>query len=431
MVTKLDSTDNLFKHDLKRLLEKDLLASEVTGTVSEIIRNIVKSGDSVLLAYTKKFDGADFADNELRVTETEIDEAYGACREEVISALELAAKRIETYHYQQVPDDKIFKDNSGIRLGWKWTPIEAVGVYVPGGLASYPSTVLMNAIPARIAGVSRIVMTVPTRNGELNPIVLAAAKIAGIEEIYKIGGAQAIAALAYGTETIPPVDKIVGPGNAYVAEAKRQVFGKVGIDMIAGPSEIVVISDKHSNPDWIAADLLSQAEHDSDARSILITDDEKFANAVESAVEETLETLDRRKIARESWSNNGIIIIVPDLEEAVNIANIIAPEHLELAVNNPEKLEKKIKNAGAIFFGRFTPEAIGDYIAGPSHVLPTSGSARFSSGLSVYDFLKRSSVISCDKPAFQNIAEATELLALEEGLSAHALSVTLRMGKKG
>jgi len=429
MVKTLNSSDKTFKADLTDLLSQNALSPEIKLTVSEIISNIIKKGDTALLEYTKKFDGSEFRDSALHVSGQEIETAFSSCDEAVLDALKTAAKRIENYHYQQVPEDNIFRDNTGVRLGWKWSPIESVGIYVPGGLAAYPSSVLMNSIPARIAGVERIIMTVPSKNGEVSPIVLAAAKIAGVEEIYKIGGAQAIAALAYGTKTIPTVDKIVGPGNAYVAEAKRQVFGKVGIDMIAGPSEIVVISDKHSNPKWIAADLLSQAEHDVDARSILITDDKNFAAEVISETERTLANLSREKIARESWEKRGIVITVPDIDEAIKISNQIAPEHLELSVNEPDRLLKRIKSAGAIFIGRYTPEAIGDYIAGPSHVLPTSGTAKFSSGLSVFDFLKRSSVISCDRESFLSLSEKASLLAKKEGLDAHALSITIRTAK--
>ncbi len=399
----------------------------ISKTVRNIIDDVKYDDDKALLKYTNRFDKTDFkSTNELKITAEEIEEAYKSCSPESIKALETARNRIKSYHEKQLPDDLSYIDDTGMKLGWKWTPIDSVGLYVPGGLAAYPSSVLMNAIPATVAGVTKMVMVSPTPYGKTNALVLAAAKIAGITEIYKVGGAQAIAALAYGTETIPAVAKIVGPGNAYVAEAKRQVFGRVGIDMIAGPSEILIISDKNSNQKWIAADLLSQAEHDRDARSILVTDNREFAHSVINEVENTLKTLSKEDIARKSWGLRGIVVIVNNLDEAVEISNIIAPEHLELAVDNPEELEPKIRNAGAIFMGRYTPEAIGDYIAGPSHVLPTSGSARFSSGLSVFDFLKRSSIISCDKESFNKISGDAELLANEEGLTAHALSISIR-----
>jgi histidinol dehydrogenase len=343
-----------------------------------------------------------------------------------MDALELAAARIESYHRHQLPADFDYTDDVGVRLGARWTPIGSVGIYVPGGTASYPSSVLMNAIPARVAGVDRLTMVVPAPEGILNPLVLAAASIAGIDDIIKIGGAQAIAALAYGTETIIPVDKIVGPGNAYVAAAKRRVFGVVGIDMVAGPSEILVVADSDNDPTWIAADLLSQAEHDENAQSVLICDSEDFANAVEKSVADHLSRLPRSAIARASWDNHGAIIIVDDIYAAMPLVDQLAPEHLELAVANPDKLAAQVKNAGAIFMGRFTPEAIGDYMAGPSHVLPTSRSARFSSGLGVPEFMKRTSIIGCDPSSLPAIGPAAETLAEAEGLDAHALSVTLR-----
>jgi histidinol dehydrogenase len=325
-----------------------------------------------------------------------------------------------------MPSDLDYVDKIGVRLGVRWQAIDSVGLYVPGGTAAYPSSVIMNAIPAKVAGVERIVMVCPAMDGQIAPIVLAAAKICGVSEIYRVGGAQAVAALAYGTETIAPVDKIVGPGNAYVAEAKRQVFGKVGIDMIAGPSEILVIADADNNPAWIAADLLSQAEHDVNARSVLITDNMQFAHDVVGAVYETLPKLARREIAEKSIENNGYVIVVKNMQQAADVANIIATEHLELAVADPDAMLPLIKHAGAVFLGRFTPEAIGDYTAGPSHVLPTAGTARFSSGLSIFDFMKRQSLIGCNADSFAQLAEATELLAKKEGLTAHALSVSIR-----
>jgi len=427
MVKVLDAAKPGFEAKLKELLEVDNTSSdEIRASVSSIIKNIKEHGDKALLEYTNKLDKANYKDDQLRVTQDEIEEAYESCSLEIKDALRTAAKRIEAYHYRQMPEDDLFQDNTGMSLGWKWTAIDAVGIYVPGGTASYPSSVLMNAIPARISGVPRVVMVSPTINKKLNQTVLAAAKIAGVEEIYKIGGAQAVASLAYGTETIPPVDKIVGPGNAYVAEAKRQVFGKVGIDMIAGPSEVLIISDSNSNPSWIAADLLSQAEHDEKARCILITDDRDFSQRVLEEVEKQLRKIERETIARAAWKDHALIINTTDLYQAAEIANIIAPEHLELAVNSAKALEKRIRNAGAIFIGRYAPEALGDYIAGPSHVLPTAGSARFSSGLSVFDFLKRTSIMSGDKQSLELLAEETERLAMEEGLDAHAYSIKIR-----
>ncbi|MCE3232394.1 MAG: Histidinol dehydrogenase, prokaryotic-type [Rickettsiaceae bacterium] len=403
----------------------------IKKTVDEIVSNVIKNRDTALLEYTNKFDRMNVKSvAELKVKQAEIDAAYKATAPEVINALEMAAKRISDYHKKQMPQDIDYKDSIGVRLGNIWKPIETVGLYVPGGLASYPSSVLMNAVPAHVAGVKKVVMVVPAPNGKLNPIVLAAAKVAGITDIFKIGGAQAIAALACGTETVPAVHKIVGPGNAYVAEAKRQFSGSVGIDMIAGPSEILVVADSKNNPDWIAADLLSQAEHDSDARSILITDSAEFAYKVERAVEKSLSTLERKDIAKKSWDNNGAIIIAETnfYDWAVTLTDNIAPEHLELALDDDiaNKMATDVRNAGAIFLGRYTPEAIGDYVAGPSHVLPTSGNARFSSGLSVYDFLKRVSLIGCTKESFDKLATITESLANEEGLGAHALSISIR-----
>lgn len=399
---------------------------KITKVVEGIIADVIKRGDAALVEYTAKFDGFKSSAAKLKVSAAEINSAYKKCSKDLIKALEFAASRIESYHKKQMPSDLLYTDEAGVKLGWKWTPVASAGLYVPGGTASYPSSVLMNAIPAKVAGVERLAMVVPAPGGKIKDVVLAAAKIAGVDEMYKIGGAQAIAALAYGTKTIPAVDKIVGPGNAYVAEAKRQVFGRVGIDMIAGPSEILIIADADNNPDWIAADLMSQAEHDADARSILVTTDKKLAAEVKKSVAKIIRELSRRAIAEKSWNNNGKIITVKNLDEAAEIANEIAAEHLEIAVKNPEKLAARIKNAGAIFLGNYTPEAIGDYMAGPSHVLPTSGSARFSSGLGVYDFLKRTSIIGCDKKSFDDLADATELLAEEEGLLAHALSVKIR-----
>lgn len=411
---------------LALLSSREADSKNVASVVSEIIRNVKEEGDKALFSYTTQFDKFPANADSIRVRPEEIANALSLCSPELMRSLKTAAARIEGYSKKQMPQNLDYTDEDGVRLGHIWSTLDSAGIYVPGGLAAYPSSVLMNAIPAKVAGVKKIVMAVPAPEGKLNPAILAAAHIAGITEIFKIGGAQAVAALAYGTKTVPAVDKIVGPGNAYVAEAKRQVFGKVGIDMIAGPSEILVISDAKSNPEWIAADLLSQAEHDKDAQSILITDDEKFAAAVEDKIKEILKTLPRAEIARASWEKFGAVILVNDLKESAELANRIAPEHLELAVENPQELAQQIRHAGAIFLGRHTPEAMGDYIAGPSHVLPTSRTARFSSGLSVFDFLKRTSIAGCSPQAFEKLAPYVEVLADAEGLGAHALSVSAR-----
>jgi histidinol dehydrogenase len=400
--------------------------ADVRDTVADIISTVRKQGNDALIHYAQKFDSAMLTPKTLRLTSDQISEYAGQCDKKIQEALALAAKRIRAYHEKQLPADSDYTDDTGTRLGWRWNAIDAVGLYVPGGLASYPSSVLMNAIPAKVAGVERIAMVVPTPNGEINPAVMAAAHIAGIDEIYPIGGAQAVAALAYGTGTINPVDKIVGPGNAYVAEAKRQVFGKVGIDMIAGPSEILVVADNQNDPYWIATDLLSQAEHDPIAQSILITDDEAFAGKVEEAIKAHLSTLSRANIAADSWEDYGAIITVDSLDQAPALINRIAPEHLELAVESPDAMLDDIRHAGAIFLGRYTPEAMGDYIAGPSHVLPTSQTARFSSGLSVFDFIKRTSLIGCTAESLSAISHQAADLADAEGLSAHALSIRIR-----
>lgn len=424
----LDAGSPDFAAALARLLERQTdTASAVAGTVADIIADIRKRGDQALLEYTARFDRVKLDVKGLRISADEIANARAAVPAETLKALELAASRIESFHRRQIPAGDQWQDDAGVGLGFRWTPLDAVGIYVPGGKANYPSSVLMNAIPARVAGVARVVMTVPTPDGVINPLVLAAAELAGVTEIYRIGGAQAVAGLAYGTETIAPVDKITGPGNAYVAEAKRQVFGKVGIDMIAGPSEILVIADNRNDPAWIAADLLSQAEHDEAAQSILITDDPAFARAVADAVERHLAALPRAEIARASWEANGAIITVPTLDDAAPLADRIAPEHLELAVEDPDRLAARIRHAGAIFLGRHTPEAIGDYVAGPNHVLPTARSARFSSGLSVLDFMKRTTMVRCDGASVNRIGPAAVRLAEAEGLPAHALSVALRL----
>ena len=413
------------------LTTKREVSEDVNAAVKAIIDDVRARGDKALADYSAKFDGLDFAETAMRVTEAELEAAHAALDPALIDALTLAAHRIEKHHRRQLPKDDIYEDEIGVGLGGRWTAIDAVGLYVPGGTASYPSSVLMNAVPARVAGVPRIVMVVPALKGAINPAVLAAAKIAGIDEIYRIGGAQAVAALAYGTETIAPVAKITGPGNAYVAAAKRQVFGTVGIDMIAGPSEVLVIADANNDPDWLAADLLAQAEHDTGAQSILITDDAGFGRAVESAVERQLTTLSRSETAAASWRDFGAIITVPDLAEAVPLANRIAAEHLELAVDDPEPLMAGIRNAGAIFVGRHTPEVIGDYVGGSNHVLPTARSARFSSGLGVLDFMKRTSILRLGPDQLRQLAPAAIRLAECEGLDAHARSVAIRLNREG
>ena len=428
MPLELNSTQQDFETAFTAFLGSAREAeADVDAVVATILDDVKARGDAALLDYTKQFDRLDLEARELRLETREITDAVKACDGGLIEALELAATRIEDYHRRQLPGDDRYVDTAGVTLGARWTPIASAGLYVPGGTAAYPSSVLMNAMPARVAGVGRLAMVVPTPDGEINPLVLAAAKISGIEEIYRIGGAQAVAALAFGTQTVAPVDKIVGPGNAYVAAAKRRVFGTVGIDIIAGPSEILVVADKENDPDWIAIDLLSQAEHDALARSVLITDDAGFAAAVMEAVTARLKTLPRAEIAGRSWNNHGAVIIVGDFDEAVALIDALAPEHLELAVVDPEKLAERVRNAGAIFLGRFTPEAIGDYIAGPNHVLPTSRSARFSSGLSVFDFLTRTSLVGCDANSLRAIGPAAVTLAQAEGLDAHAQSVAIRL----
>ncbi|MHC0054505.1 histidinol dehydrogenase [Actibacterium sp. D379-3] len=404
-------------------------APDVDATVAAIIADVRARGDAAVIELTSKFDRQDLTSETLAFSQAEIAAECAKVTPEDRAALELAAERIRAYHVRQMPEDQSWTDPEGATLGWRWTPVSAAGLYVPGGLASYPSSVLMNAIPAKVAGVGRLVICVPTPGGVTNPLVLMAARLAGVDEVYRIGGAQAIAALAYGTDTIVPVDKITGPGNAYVAAAKRRVFGKVGIDMIAGPSEILVIADKENDPDWIAVDLLSQAEHDESAQSILLTDDAGFGRAVAAAVEKRLETLERRAIAGASWRDFGAIITVRDLDEAAALSNRVAPEHLELCVDGAEALAEKITHAGAIFLGQWTPEAIGDYIGGPNHVLPTARSARFSSGLSVLDFLKRTTLARMTPEALRAIGPAAERLAISESLEAHGLSVRARLDR--
>jgi histidinol dehydrogenase len=413
------------------LTTKREVSEDVNAVVRTIIDDVRARGDAALADYSKRFDGLDFALTSMRVSLEEIEAAFDAVDPKIIAALELAAQRIEKHHARQRPKDDIYEDDIGVGLGSRWTAIDAVGLYVPGGTASYPSSVLMNAVPARVAGVPRIVMVVPAKGGEINPAVLAAARIAGVDEIYRIGGAQAVAALAYGTETIRPVAKITGPGNAFVAAAKRHVFGTVGIDMIAGPSEVLVIADGENDPDWLAADLLAQAEHDAGAQSILITDDAALADAVEAAVERQLETLERAETAQASWRDFGAVILVPDLEKAVPLANRIAAEHLEIATADPDALMDGIRNAGAIFVGRHTPEVIGDYVGGSNHVLPTARSARFSSGLSVLDYMKRTSILRLGPEQLRALGPAAITLAEAEGLGAHARSVALRLNLEG
>jgi histidinol dehydrogenase len=408
--------------DMKREVSADIDAA-----ARAIVDDVAKHGDAALIAATKKFDRLDVDAKGLRIAPAEIDAAVKSCDAATLDALKFARDRIETFHRRQLPKDERFTDAAGVDLGWRWSAIEAVGLYVPGGTAAYPSSVLMNAVPAKVAGVERVVMVVPSPDGKLNPLVLAAAQLGGVSEIYRVGGAQAVAALAYGTATIAPVAKIVGPGNAYVAAAKRLVFGKVGIDMIAGPSEVLVIADRSANASWIAADLLAQAEHDVNAQSILITDDEALANDVERAVEAQLTTLPRADIARASWNDFGAIILVKALDEAVTLANAIAAEHLEIMTADPEGISARIRNAGAIFLGAHTPEAIGDYVGGSNHVLPTARSARFSSGLGVLDFMKRTSILKCGPDQLRALGPAAMTLGKAEGLDAHARSVGLRL----
>jgi len=430
MATRIDAQAPDFENAFQRLLEaKREIGEDVDDAVRAILADTRARGDAAVIDYTAKFDQFDLTPSTMAFGPEEIAGARQQCSADVLDALELAAARITDYHKRQMPGDLEYTDDAGVRLGYRWTSIQSVGLYVPGGTAAYPSSVLMNALPARIAGVERLAMVVPTPGGEINPLVLAAAAIAGIDEIYRVGGAQAVGALAYGTETIAPVDKIVGPGNAYVAAAKRQVFGAVGIDMVAGPSEILVLADGANDPAWIAADLLSQAEHDTNAQSILITDDTAFADAVEGAIDGHLKTLARADIAGASWRDFGVVIVVGDLADAVSLIDRLAPEHLEIATEDPDALGVQVRNAGAIFLGRYAPEALGDYVAGPNHVLPTSRSARFSSGLGVLDFVKRTSIIGCDAEALAKVGPAAISLATAEGLDAHGLSVAIRLNK--
>ncbi|MBP0438537.1 histidinol dehydrogenase [Tianweitania sediminis] len=427
MVFRLSLADSTFEADFSALLSaKREVSEDVDRVVRDIVADVRARGDAALIDYTSRFDRADVT-GRLRVTAQEVAEAYEKADAATVDALRLARERIASHHARQKPENDRYRDPLGVELGSLWTAVESVGLYVPGGTASYPSSVLMNAVPAVVAGVERIAMVVPAPDGALNPLVLVAADIAGVTEIYRIGGAQAIAALAFGTETLPAVAKIVGPGNAYVAAAKRQVFGTVGIDMVAGPSEVLVLADNTANPDWIAADLLAQAEHDVSAQSILITDDPDLAEAVAGAVERQLRTLPRGAIARQSWDDFGALITVPDLQAALPLVNRLAAEHLELAVADPEALLGGIRNAGAIFLGAHTPEVIGDYVGGSNHVLPTARSARFSSGLSVLDFVKRTSILKLGPDQLRQLGPVAITLARAEGLDAHARSVAIRM----
>jgi histidinol dehydrogenase len=428
MVMRLDAREPGFERAFAALLGmKREISDDVEATVKTIIAAVIAKGDTALVDYTRQFDRHAIDASRLRVNAAEVDDACAAIEPAILRALEMARDRIEAYHQRQKPMDERWRDGLGVELGQRWTAVEAAGLYVPGGTASYPSSVLMNALPARVAGVPRVVMVVPSPDGVLNPLVLAAARLAGIDEIYRIGGAQAIAALAYGTATIAPVAKIVGPGNAYVAAAKRAVFGQVGIDMIAGPSEVVVLADAHANPDWIAADLLAQAEHDPAAQAILITDSPALGDAVAQAVTRQLATLPRAASAGASWRDYGAIIVVPKLAGALALVDRLAPEHLEIEAEDAEELAAGIRNAGAIFIGSHTPEAIGDYVGGPNHVLPTARTARFSSGLGVLDFMKRTSIMKCDPGSLRALGPAAIALARAEGLEGHARSVAIRL----
>jgi histidinol dehydrogenase len=429
---RLDTAAAGFEGDFVALLDQTRETTEsVDQAVAAIIADVRAEGDAALLRYTERFDRLALSAEQVRVRADEVDAAVASVAPELMAALDLAAKRIEAFHRLQMPADLVTTDPAGLTLGMRWMPLDAVGLYVPGGKAAYPSSVLMNAVPARVAGVARIAMCVPSPDGVLNPLVLAAARRAGVSEIYRVGGAQAVAALAYGTASIPPVDRIVGPGNAYVAEAKRQVFGRVGIDAIAGPSEVVVLADAENEPRRVAIDLLAQAEHDEAAQAILITDDGGFADRVAAAVEDELASLPRAAIAGASWQQHGAIIVVRDWDEAVGLVNRLAPEHLEVMLRDPAAVFAKVRHAGAVFLGAFCPEAVGDYVAGPNHVLPTGRTARFASGLSVFDFLKRTTWMAADAGALARVGPAAVALAEAEGLGAHARSIALRLGNAG
>ena len=428
MVQMLDTREEGFAARFEDLLGmKRESSADVNDAVAKIIADVRARGDAALIDFTQKFDQLDLREAGLAVSEADVAGALAAVDEETVEALKLAHTRILDHHSRQLPESETYVDATGVELGQRWTPVSSAGLYVPGGTASYPSSVLMNAVPAKVAGVERLVMVVPSPRGELNPLVLVAAALAGVEEIYRVGGAQAIAALAFGTETIRPVSTIVGPGNAYVAAAKRQVFGQVGIDMVAGPSEVVVIADKENDPAWIASDLLAQAEHDTAAQSILITDDAGFAEDVVAAVEAQLKTLPRGETARASWVDFGAVILVESLDEAPALSDRLAPEHLEIATDNADALAEEIRHAGAIFVGRYTPEVIGDYVAGTNHVLPTARSARFASGLGVLNFMKRTSLLKLDAESLKKLGPAAMTLARAEGLDAHRRSVGIRL----
>ena len=428
MARRLDASDPAFDADFDALLAtKREASSEVGEQVARIVADVRAGGDEALCRLTARFDRWNARPDALAVAPDEVAEAVSRCPDEQLAALRLAADRIEAYHARQVPQDARWTDAAGVTLGWRWTPLDAVGLYVPGGTASYPSSVLMNAVPARVAGARRLVMVVPTPDGVLNPLVLAAADLAGVTEIYRVGGAQAVAALAYGTQAIVPVDKIVGPGNAWVASAKRAVFGQVGIDSIAGPSEIMVVADADNDAGWIAADLLSQAEHDASSQSVLLTDDPGFADAVAAEVERQLSGHPREGIARAAWTDNSAIVVAA-MDAAPGIIDRMAPEHLELAVSDPEAMLARLRHAGAVFLGRHAPEAVGDYVAGPDHVLPTARAARFGSGLSVLDFLKRTTITGLTEAALREVGPAVVTLAETEGLESHAESVRRRLG---
>lgn len=427
---RLDTLSASFEKDLANLLaDRSSDERSVAEPVRAILADVRQRGDEALCDYTARFDRLTLPAEKLRISAEEIATQADLVPSDLMDALKTAARRIEAFHAAQMPKDLDFTDHEGIRLGMRWTALDAVGLYVPGGKAAYPSSVLMNALPARVAGVQRVAMCVPSPDGVLNPLVLAAARLCGVEEIYRIGGAQAVGAMAYGTELIAPVDRIVGPGNAFVAEAKRQVFGHVGIDSIAGPSEVVVVADGNNDPRLAAVDLLAQAEHDEQAQAILITTDTAFAEAVTVAVQTELETLPRTAIAAKSWEDHGAVIVVRDLDEAARIVNQLAPEHLEVLLDEPRAFSAKIRHAGAIFMGRYCPEAVGDYVGGPNHVLPTSRTARFASGLSVFDFIKRTTTIEADEAGLEKIGPAGVALAQAEGLDAHALSLSLRLGQ--
>jgi histidinol dehydrogenase len=431
MPVHLNSQNADFPERFRSLLAlKREVAQDVEDAVRRIVADVAVRGDTALFELTARFDRIDLVKAGLRVSVAEISSAESSCEAEALAALKLARDRIEAYHLRQIPKEERFTDALGVEMGTKWTAIEAVGLYVPGSTAAYPSSVLMNAVPAKVAGVPRLAMVVPAPEGTINPLVLAAAKLAGVDEIYRVGGAQAVAALAYGTETIAPVAKIVGPGNAYVAAAKRLVFGKVGIDMIAGPSEVLILADKTGNADWIAADLLAQAEHDASAQPILITDDAALAAQVENAVASQLKTLPRSQVACAAWGNFGAILVVHRLADAIDLVDQLAPEHLEIISADAEQLVRRIRNAGAIFIGAHTPEAIGDYVAGSNHVLPTARSARFSSGLGVLDFMKRTSLLKCGPEQLRALGPAAIALGRAEGLEAHARSVAMRLNQK-